>query len=61
MTPLIGSLLAGAVTSAVRGLADTQPMLVLRPQLETSRPPRSVDRPLLPDGTVIKIELNFNL
>jgi hypothetical protein len=61
VTPLIGSLLAGAASSAVRGLAGMQPILVVGPQPDASWASHPVDRSPVPDRTVVKIELNFNL
>ena len=61
MTPLIGSLLAEAASSAVRGLAGMQPVLVVGPQPDALGAHRPAERPRVSDGPVVKIELIINI
>jgi hypothetical protein len=59
MTPLIGTVIAEAATSAIRGLGTNQPVVVVRPVGRPAPAPWLGNRPPTFDLVVIKIELNL--
>jgi hypothetical protein len=59
MTPLIGTLIADAATSAIRGLGSGQIPVLLRPNDWPAPVPRKGGEPVVIDLYLIKIEINF--
>lgn len=59
MTALLGTLIEGAASSAIRGLGSGHAALVLRPNARPAPVIRRADPPLVLDLYLIKIELNF--